>query len=473
MMPHSTAQLRASLIRVLAAALLWLGYAQGAAAAGLTVAWNPNPEGNISRYVVSYGAASGAQSATVNVNASVTRVRIENLNAGSRYYLVVRAVNNGGQVSGPSSEVNGLASDVPPAAPAGSVQTYYAEGASGFFDYRVAVLNTAASAAWLNVSYLREGALPVARSYSVGAGRRMTISGDDVAELNGASFAAVISAPGTVISERTMRWRLNGGDGAAGAKALAAPSTTWYLAEGNAGFFDTFVLLANPTATPTVATVDFLLDGGGVLRRQYSLGGNARYTIWTNEIPELTSRSFATTVRAPLPILVERAMYFRGAHGAFEGGHASAAVPAGATSWFLAEGSTGAFFETFVLISNPNASAVTATIRYLTPAGVARTEVHTLAPTSRTTIPVDDLQGWPRPTSPVRHRRDRDDHRRVLDVLAGARRGMARTTAWASPLSGPVGSRRRRSRRSRRGRVYVLLANPGTPPAERDADLLS
>ena len=61
-----------------------------------------------------------------------------------------------------------------------------------------------------------------------------------------------------------MRWRLNGADGAAGAKALAAPSTTWYLAEGNAGFFDTYVLLANPSATPTTATVDFLLDGGGV-----------------------------------------------------------------------------------------------------------------------------------------------------------------------------------------------------------------
>ena len=96
---------------------------------------------------------------------------------------------------------------------------------------------------------------------------------------------------------------------------------------------------------------------------------------------------------APLPILVERAMYFRGVHGAFEGGHASSAVPAGARDWFLAEGSTGDWFETFVLISNPNASAVNATIRYLTPAGVARTEVRTLPPTSRTTIPVDGLPG--------------------------------------------------------------------------------
>jgi hypothetical protein len=393
MMPHATALLRAGLTRVLAAALLWLGSTQGAAAAGLTVAWNPNSEGNLSGYVVSYGGASGAQSESISVSASVTRVRIENLNPGSRYYLVVRAINNGGQVSGPSSEVNGLATDVLPAAPAGSVQTYYAEGAAGFFDYRVAVLNTAATETWLNVSFLREGALPVMRSYSVGAGRRMTISAADVPELNGTSFAAVISSPNTVVSERTMRWRLNGADGAAGAKALSAPSTTWYLAEGNAGYFDTYVLLANPSAAPTVATVDFLLDGGGVVRRQYTLGGNARYTIWTNQIPQLVTRSFATTVTAPAPILVERAMYFNGPHGAFEGGHASSAVPTGARDWFLAEGSTGSWFETFVLISNPNASAVNATIRYLTPAGVARTEVRTLPPTSRTTIPVDGLPG--------------------------------------------------------------------------------
>ncbi|MEO5822612.1 MAG: fibronectin type III domain-containing protein [Vicinamibacteraceae bacterium] len=375
------------------AALLWLAGTQAAAAAGLTLAWDANSEPHLSAYVVSYGTSAGARSGNVIVTPSVTRVRLENLTAGTRYYVIVRALGTSGQFSVPSAEVNGVASDTLPAAPAGSAQTYYAEGASGFFDYRVAVLNTAASQTWLNVSYLREGASPITRSYSVGGGRRMTISADDIPELNGASFAAVVSAPPSVVSERTMRWRLNGADGASGAKALTAPSTTWYLAEGNAGFFDTYVLLANPSATPTVATVDFLLDGGGVVRRQYSLSGNSRYTVWTNQIPELAFRSFATTVTSPQAILVERAMYFHGPHGAFEGGHASAAVPSGARNWFLAEGSTGAWFETFVLISNPNTSAVTATIRYLTPSGVARTEVRALPPTSRTTIPVDGLPG--------------------------------------------------------------------------------
>jgi hypothetical protein len=380
-------------MRVLPAALFCFASAQAASAAGLTVAWSPNTEADITSYAVSYGSSSGAQSQTIAVPASVTRLRIENLNSGSRYYVVVRALNTAGLVSGPSPEVSGVASTTLPAAPTGSTATYYAEGAAGFFDYRVAVLNTSAEETWLNVSYLREGASPVNRSYSVGAGRRTTISAADVPELNGSSFAAVITAPPTVVSERTMRWRMNGADGASGARALRAPSTTWYLAEGNAGFFDTYVLLANPSTTPTTATVDFLLDGGGVLRRQYALGANARYTVWTNQIPELAFRSFATTVTAPNPILVERAMYFRGPHGAFEGGHASAAVPSGSREWFLAEGSTGDWFETFVLISNPNSSAVTATIRYLTPAGVARTETRTLPATSRTTIPVDSLPG--------------------------------------------------------------------------------
>jgi hypothetical protein len=47
----------------------------------------------------------------------------------------------------------------------------------------------------------------------------------------------------------------------------------------------------------------------------------------------------------------------------------------------------------FVLIANPNTSPVTATVRYLTPAGVARTETRTLPASSRTTIPVDSLPG--------------------------------------------------------------------------------
>jgi hypothetical protein len=369
------------------------GSAHAASAAGLTLAWDANTESNVVSYEVAYGTSANSHPNTLTVSADVRRLRIENLTAGGRYYVVIRARNSSGQTSADSLEVNGVANDTLPAAPAGSVQTYYAEGAAGFFDYRVAVLNTAAAETWINVTYLREGGTPVYRSYSIGANRRMTISAADVPELLGTSFGALVSGPSTVVSERTMRWVLNGAAGATGAKALTAPSTTWYLAEGNAGFFDTYVLLANPSATATTATVDFLLDGGGIVRRTYTLGGNARMTIWTNQIPELQSKSFATKVTAAAAILCERAMYMQGVHAAWEEGHASSAVPTGARDWFLAEGSTGDWFEMFVLIANPNTSAVTATIRYLTPAGVARTETRTLPASSRTTILVDSLPG--------------------------------------------------------------------------------
>ena len=54
-------------------------------------------------------------------------------------------------------------------------------------------------------------------------------------------------------------------------------------------------------------------------------------------------------------------MYF-GTARLFDGGHESAGVPAGAQSWFLAEGATGPFFETFILIGNPNPAAATVTL---------------------------------------------------------------------------------------------------------------
>jgi hypothetical protein len=439
-----------------------------AEAAGLTIAWNANAESNIAGYFVQYRTASGA-TLRIPVPATMTSVRVDNLTAGVRYYVSVVALNTSGLESAASAEVNGLATEAtvaPPAQP-GAVQTYFAEGASGFFGYRIALLNTTEAPATVVVSYLREGGSPVYRSYSLSAGSRSTVLGADVPELTNASFAAVVAAVPGVIAERTMRWRLNGGDGASGAKALSTPSTQWFLAEGNAGYFQTYVLLANPGSVATTATVDFLLDGGGVVRRVYSIAANQRFTIWTNQIGELAARSFATTVRSDQPILVERAMYFSGAHGAYEGGHGSAAVTTGARNWFLAEGSTGTLFEMFVLISNPNAFAVTATVQYLTPAGLARTETRSLPANSRTTIAVDGLPGlgntdvscsisasdniiversmyWPGVPGPWH-----GGHNSVGTTTLGTR--------WAL-AEGEVGG-------ADTAQSFVLLANPGTTAA--------
>jgi hypothetical protein len=70
----------------------------------------------------------------------------------------------------------------------------------------------------------------------------------------------------------------------------------------------------------------------------------------------------------------------------FNGGHESAGVTSTATDWFLAEGATGTFFTTFVLISNPNATPANVTITYFREGGGTVVRGRTLAAGTRLTI---------------------------------------------------------------------------------------
>ena len=62
-------------------------------------------------------------------------------------------------------------------------------------------------------------------------------------------------------------------------------------------------------------------------------------------------------------------------------------------TYFLAEGSTGAFFDTFILIANPHATETAITLTFLKEGGAPIVQSRTLAPMSRTTIRVDDIAG--------------------------------------------------------------------------------
>lgn len=91
-------------------------------------------------------------------------------------------------------------------------------------------------------------------------------------------------------------------------------------------------------------------------------------------------------VDSTLPIIAERAMYFG---ASWAGGHESAGVTAPATSWFHAEGATGEYFDTYILVANPNATDATVTFTYLLPSGSTVTKVHRMQPNSRLTVNVE------------------------------------------------------------------------------------
>ena len=94
------------------------------------------------------------------------------------------------------------------------------------------------------------------------------------------------------------------------------------------------------------------------------------------------------TVQFDLPGVAERSMYF-GADPLWKAGHESAGVSAPSSTWFLAEGATGAYFETFLLMANPNDQAADVTVTFLPDTGVPIVKQKTIPARGRLTINIE------------------------------------------------------------------------------------
>jgi hypothetical protein len=267
------------------------------------------------------------------------------------------------------------------------------EGATSFFTEHLALANPTPVPATVDVKYLLEDGGPISRRYSVPGYGRISVRVNDVVTSTAVS-AVVEAVTGGVVAERTMFWGAGWYGGHTG-RAVSESRTQWFLAEGEANFFDTYILLANPNADEARVTIDYLREGWLPVRRTYDVKANARLSIYANEVPELAGHAFSASVDSDRPINVERAMYFTPPGKAFWlGGHEAAAVPAPAANWFVAEGSTAPMFDMYLLLANPNDQAVDATISFLKPGGVPPVVRHlALPPTSRTTVAVNTVDG--------------------------------------------------------------------------------
>jgi hypothetical protein len=226
---------------------------------------------------------------------------------------------------------------------------------------------------------------------------RATIDVGSIAGMNPAEFATLVEADVQVVVDRTMTWPVTGASTGYGAHAergiLTRTATTWYLAEGStAGNFDLFYLVQNPNDTDAAVEVTYLRPSGAPIVKTYTVEKQSRFNIWVDqEGPDLALTDVSAVVRSTngVPVIVERAMYLTGPGQFFAAGHESAGVTAPATSWFLAEGATGPFFDLFILIANPNAQAASVEARYLLTTGQVITKTYTVNPNSRFNIWVD------------------------------------------------------------------------------------
>ena len=212
----------------------------------------------------------------------------------------------------------------------------------------------------------------------------------------------------------------------------------------------------------------YLRGGEPPFVQEYALEPQSRKTIGAGDHPELREREFGAVVVFDQPGMAERAMYF-GTQPLWTGGHASAGVSGPSTQWFLAEGATGNYFTTFVLLANPTDVDAHATVTYLpltgTPVAVpvtipaGRRVTHNIAeqdPALRDTavatrvesdqpLIVERAQYWP--FTPDRWL---EAHNSFGVNEAATRWGLAE-----GRVGGPTSDQ-----------TYILLANPGTTPAD-------
>jgi hypothetical protein len=253
---------------------------------------------------------------------------------------------------------------------------YLAEGAtSAFFDTRFAILNPGDADASAQLTFQRSGAAPVVHALGVPAHSRVTVDPKTIPGLEAAEFSTVLHADRLLVLDRTMTWNAAGSRyGSHSETAVAAPSTIWYLAEGatHSGF-QLFYLLQNPGAVPTTVRVRYLRSAGAPLEKTYDLAPQSRLNIWVNVEDfdglgqALASAEFSAVLESldGTPIIVERAMYRSNQGRTFNAGHESIGASAPSTSWFLAEGATGPYFDLFLLIANPTPTDAQIRLHYL------------------------------------------------------------------------------------------------------------
>jgi hypothetical protein len=263
-----------------------------------------------------------------------------------------------------------------------------AEGATGaFFDLDILLGNPNDLPANVSVTFLKEGGSTVVQTLTLPATSRTTLRVDQIAGLESTAVSAIITSVDglPLIVERTMRWDASS-YGAHTEKAVEAAANTWYFAEGSQGFFSTYILLANPGTSANRAQILYLREGMSPVTRTYDLAPRSRFTVDAGADPDLVNTSFGMIVNFDTPGVAERAMYF-GTSPLWKAGHESAGVTQPALEWFLAEGATGSFFETFILLANPQTTTdAEVTLTFLRDSGAPITRTKTVRAAGRLTV---------------------------------------------------------------------------------------
>ena len=155
--------------------------------------------------------------------------------------------------------------------------------------------------------------------------------------------------------------------------------------------FDTWLLLYNPADRELPVEVRYLQPSGEPCVQEYTVAPHSRYNVPVDGL--LPWNEFSMQVSAPEPgVVAERAMYFDYLDWA-DGGHASVGVAEPGLKGYFAEGYTGKGFHTWLLLANPGAEEARVEVSYLLEGAGPVIREYDIAPNSRFTVKVNDVEG--------------------------------------------------------------------------------
>jgi hypothetical protein len=244
---------------------------------------------------------------------------------------------------------------------------YFAEGATtGRFSLFYLLTNPNATPAAATVTFLRQVGAPIVRQYAIPAFARVTIPVNTTDPgLASADLGGIVVADQPIVAERSMylstptaTW-----DAGSGGTGVTDPSTRWFFGEGAAGdFFDCWILLSNPGATDATVDVRYVADNGTDITRSHTVPAGRRATIRVvDEDPSMRNTSFGTSVTSTnnVPVVAERAMWWRADEGGWTAGHVGVGFTAGGRKWVTADGIAAAdgSNDTYALVTNTEGRA--------------------------------------------------------------------------------------------------------------------
>jgi hypothetical protein len=274
--------------------------------------------------------------------------------------------------------------------PRGFYSQHFAEGAIGFFQTTVGMVNASPTdSAHVLVSMFAD--TPGINSllwFTLNPLERRTV--DVNAEFGrywaGVGVSTRVESDQPIAATRDMRW----GDPVYGStleRGAPAASTTWYFAEGATGVFNEYLLIENPNFEAATVTIDYLRAAGAPIAQTIEIPGLARQTIDVKSVPGLASAEVAAVVSSDLPVVAERSMYVSFSNRLFDAGTAGLGATSLSTTWHFAEGATG-FFETFLLLGNPGGSDAHVSVDYRLSNGTSIPKTYTVPARARRTISV-------------------------------------------------------------------------------------